>query len=677
MNKTSERCVGIVDSVSSPEVKAFLLDEAPSNVAISYGTFSLFPRINGYLVIPNETGLLVGITTWIGYNHVNVQNDVDLPKGTRMVYLSILGHIENTLTGKKFERGVFSLPTVGDQVLLPTEKELELINKLDSNASFEIGTSPLLANQPIKLPINELFGRHIAVLGNTGSGKSCTVAGLVRWSVEESERQCGHSPNSRYIILDPNGEYGHAFNDLNMEVIRYSVKEFDESFEQLRVPAWMWNSEEWASVFQASDKVQKPILREALRDLRSSNVLAENGKSPLIQLEKRLSYLHRSLKVAVTTQSFLSSDGKNNFGKELEQRIESLKILVPKLDEDLAKVVSAYVTVAEQVKDGKKKSFSKNGDLIQYYDPFNPSDIESLVEKIEAVIGTIGHNNDFTTDISEDDPVEFTVNDLASYIDTIAEGKSSAQFVDFMTVRIRSLLANTTLSPVIGDTQNISLLEWINSFLGSGNDKKGKICVIDLSLLPTNITHLIVSTISRLIFEALQRYRKHYGSVLPTILVMDEAHTFIHKINENASSSAELCTHVFERIAREGRKYGLGLIVSSQRPSELSATVLSQCNSFILHRIVNDRDQEMVKRLVPDNLGNLLNELPALPTQKAIILGSVVSVPALVEMRSLNLLYRPHSETPDFWKAWTESTGREIDWKEVVDEWQKKGNETM
>lgn len=211
--------------------------------------------------------------------------------------------------------------------------------------------------------------------------------------------------------------------------------------------------------------------------------------------------------------------------------------------------------------------------------------------------------------------------------------------------------------------------------MGNGREYKGKICIIDLSLLPTNIVHLIVATISRLIFEALQRYRKTNKKVLPTILVMEEAHTFIHRISENENSyTSQQCTKVFERIAREGRKYGLGLIVSSQRPAELSPTVLSQCNSFILHRIVNDRDQEMVRRLVPDNLGNMLNELPVLPTQTAIILGSAVSVPVMVEMRSLKDNQRPRSETPDFWNIWTSDSDEAVNWKPIVDEWQKRTN---
>lgn len=202
-------------------------------------------------------------------------------------------------------------------------------------------------------------------------------------------------------------------------------------------------------------------------------------------------------------------------------------------------------------------------------------------------------------------------------------------------------------------------------------DEKGKICVIDLSIVPAEIVHLVVAVVARLIFEAMQRYRKHYGQELPTLMVMEEAHTFIKKYSDDSGdySSNELCSKIFEKIAREGRKFGLGLVISSQRPSELSPTVLSQCNSYILHRIVNDKDQEMVKRLVPDTLGKLLDELPSLPTKKAIVLGAAVPIPTVVDIKDLPYGKRPKSDNPEFWRVWTRKNDRSTSWNEVVENW--------
>ncbi|MGH9204576.1 MAG: ATP-binding protein, partial [Vicinamibacterales bacterium] len=130
-----------------------------------------------------------------------------------------------------------------------------------------------------------------------------------------------------------------------------------------------------------------------------------------------------------------------------------------------------------------------------------------------------------------------------------------------------------------------------------------------------------------------------------------------------------LCRETFERIAREGRKFGVGLVLSSQRPSELSPTALAQCNTFLLHRIVNDQDQRLVAGLVPDNLRGLLRELPSLPSRQAILLGWAAPIPVLVEVKELAEEHRPRSEDPRYWDVWSGQELRSIDWKAVEDDW--------
>ena len=221
-------------------------------------------------------------------------------------------------------------------------------------------------------------------------------------------------------------------------------------------------------------------------------------------------------------------------------------------------------------------------------------------------------------------------------------------------MRIKTLLSDAKLKKVISPDNDITLEQWLDEYVCSNDPNNGAVTIIDLSLIPAEIVHIITAVIARMTLEALQRYRRaNNGKTLPMTLVMEEAHTFIRKHNENGEneSASVICTKVFEKIAREGRKFGLGLVLSSQRPSELSPTVLSQCNTFLLHRISNDRDQELVNKLVPDNLRGLLSELPSLPSQSAILLGWAAELPVLIRMNNLKKDYRPRSEDPNYWET--------------------------
>jgi len=231
-----------------------------------------------------------------------------------------------------------------------------------------------------------------------------------------------------------------------------------------------------------------------------------------------------------------------------------------------------------------------------------------------------------------------------------------------------------------GDSGAITLEQWLKDYVGGSDSTEDQLVVLDLSLVPTEVVHVVAAVTSRMIFESLQRYRKLNKVVLPTVLVMEEAHAFIRRYKDDIETydAATVCCQVFERIAREGRKFGLGLVLSSQRPSELSPTVLSQCNTFLLHRISNDRDQELVHRLVPDNLRGLLRELPSLPSQNAILLGWASELPVLVRIDDLPKTHQPRSDDPDFWSVWTgkDAEGnvveRKANWKPIADDWQGK-----
>jgi hypothetical protein len=374
--------------------------------------------------------------------------------------------------------------------------------------------------------------------------------------------------------------------------------------------------------------------------------------------------------------AFKGRYGRNEFSSLLNSINDDITEDLNKIiDSDIKTALGKLKYAIEIVLVSRKKSFEKDGEIIEYYQDFEKADIESTIKHFNDFLDVLG-GIEIITGPNEDSPVPFNEEDLPNHLERLSQEQNVQQYLDFMVMRIRTMLADGRMSSILSSSDSLSLEDWLKEYIGDDGAANGEIAIIDLSIVPQEILHIVVAVISRIVFEALQRYRRMYGETLPTVIVMEEAHNFIGRYFDDGSfSPARLCTESFERIAKEGRKFGLGLMLSSQRPSELSSTVLSQCNTFLLHRIVNDKDQELVKKLVPDSLGGLLNELPILPTRKAILLGWAAPLPILVEMKELQKDHRPHSHDPDFWKVWTNQIERKINWKEIADEWQLKTDE--
>jgi len=670
--------VGTVEYVSPNEIKVILDISAPQNTALNTGVPTLFPRINGFVLIPNENGALVGLISWLGVEHSQYPKRkgykdfdlIDLPFPLRKMSITPMGTLKQK--GKiedkyyELERGVYSFPSVGDSVTLPTDVQLKsIVENKEKNACVKIGTAPIAGIATVRINPDKFFGRHVAILGNTGSGKSCSVAGVIRWSLEEASQKLkeGDTLNTRFVILDPNGEYTDAFNDLNCEVKKFKVEisahEID-TFRELKVPAWLWNSYEWSSFLNASGRTQRPLLKQALRELKTNAV----DKTP-IKVGRAKRFLLTSLFSLQTdlnngASSYSGKPGKNEFGNKLNGLTHGLNFYATEINDPLKTEINTAFGVIEAIRLAK---FGGEYEGNPWYKDFTVVDVETIVNTLSEVLNN--HFPEVAVGSNEDNPIPFEVNEIANYIDSLAEKEGKLQYVDFLTMRIRTMLADSRMNSIILNDEQVTLEGWLENTIGG-------ISIIDLSIVPSDITHLLVSVISRVIFESLQRYRRNNNKLLPTNIVMEEAHNFIKRYNDGGEeiSASQLCTESFEKIAREGRKFGLSLTLSSQRPSELSPTVLSQCNTFLLHRIVNDRDQELVKRLVPDNIGGLLNELPILPTRKAILLGWATPIPILVEMNELKKEHRPKSEDPDFWDVWTRAKERDVDWKSLADDWQ-------
>lgn len=692
------RTIGSVEQVSADRIMTLLESDAPQATALNAGTPFGFPRINGYVLIPNESGAIACIISSVSIQRQHLQGKrssqqasdfVDLPFPSRLMELTPIGTLKSTSIGDdakyKVQRGVDVFPSVGAPVLLPTKEQLRAIvaGEDESEAGHVLlGHCPTADMAPVSVDPDKLFGRHLAILGNTGSGKSCSVAGLIRWSLEAARKErlsrdkdCNR-PNARFIVLDPNGEYSGAFKDQDVRVFQVGGED-QKKGGMLRVPPWLWNGKEWAAFTEAASGAQRPILFEALRRLRA-------GLGPPDKFETKVKgrvMRHKSsLKVAIEAGDLQKAGRREGFADNLLKIHKDFVDLTedPKCEDEVLKkklknIADSAKRIEEEGRSGPKENTGS-----YWHNNFSEADIEEIVNDLQEIAGMLGLPGELPA-TDENAPIEFPIEQLPEYIEALAADhtvRDMAQFVETLNIRIRGLLHNEVLSSVFQtqSSPSMTLEEWLTDYIGDNEAENGTVAVVDLSLVPTEDIHIIVSVLARMIFEASQRYRRENDCSLPTTLVLEEAHTFIHRglTSESASPASRACAEVFEKIAREGRKFGLGLVLASQSPSEIAPTVLSQCNTFLLHRLAKDSDQNLVNRLVPDSLGMLLRELPSLPTRRAILLGWAAPAPILVEIQEIPEDHRPHSPDPAFWGVWIGEEERPIAWEPIVRKWQRK-----
>ena len=665
--------IGNVEYISPERIEVQLDIESPDSIALNTGMPRNFPRINGYVMIPVDLGFVVGQVSWITiqrspYPKRNGFQDfglIDLPFPLRKMELQPVGTLVATEIGFKFKRGLETFPSVGDIVILPTEDQLKSIIESGDNRRVYIGNSPLVGNAKVMIDPDKLFGRHLAVLGNTGSGKSCSVAGLIRWSLEsasDSKEQKDSSVNSRFIVLDPNGEYSKAFADKKDGKIYSVTVEEGDGRKQLQVPLWFWNTDEWCGFTKASPKTHRTTIVHALKSVRSG--VSSEGFSKEIELANYMRVIIQAVEISVKDGTPFLSKPAFGFHNRLIKWSDDFTIDGEYED----KLKEAINNLNDKITAFKTKR-TGTGFIDYTYSRQEVKDLLALMG--DVYLTAVGKEEDFLP-IDEDSPIPYTGEDFVRSIEANAEVLNTTDYVVTLIPRIKALLSDVRVKRVIDDT-TLDLSSWLSDYIGK--DNKESLTIIDLSLLPSDVTSIITAVIARMVFEAQQRYLKHNKTCLPTVLVMEEAHYFVKRYNDDAENTGPTtqCCKVFEKIAREGRKFGLGLVLSSQRPSELSPTVLSQCNSFLLHRVSNDRDQELVHRLLPDNMRGILRELPSLPSQYAVLLGWATELPVMVKMRTLPETQRPQSDDPDYWDVWTGKKERRIDWKTVADEWQSKG----
>lgn len=439
--------IGSVDFVSPDEIKVVLDLDAPSDVALNSGVPRPFPRINSYVLIAGEGGYLVSQIEWITIERSQFPKRrgmqdfgiLDLPYPLRKMSVIPLGVLKENIgaTAEEviydFVRGIEVFPTVGDPVLIPTQTQLKAIVESGSNRRVNIGISPQAGNAVVSVDPDRLFGRHLAVLGNTGSGKSCSVAGLLRWSVESARKEKGQrqgqgqekeqaippDPNTRFIVLDPNGEYTRSFEGLANVRVYGAEKNEEQGIEQLTVPVWLWNTAEWVAFTQASGKAQKPTLVQALRCVRDGQVEFYQSNSLAMR---------RYLRTLVTI-SMLEKDAGSPWGRFPHNKNFYLKLQSWRKGLDLSDTFSEEEKDAQNTLNNFIDSLldARSGQYPQY--DFTKAEIDQLIVLLRNAHQAFGGAETDVLPIDADIPRHFTGEDFLRSIEANAEMMGTSDYV--------------------------------------------------------------------------------------------------------------------------------------------------------------------------------------------------------------------------------------------------------
>lgn len=278
----------------------------------------------------------------------------------------------------------------------------------------------------------------------------------------------------------------------------------------------------------------------------------------------------------------------------------------------------------------------------------------------EVTLGT--SHDDVKATFTVDSPIPYKLDDLLTRLETDnttkgvgKTGPVKGEWEGRLTRFISRLQAKTEdrrygfmFKPPDTALQYDWLAKQISSLLAPGSGKHG-IKIVDFSEVPSDVLPVVTGVFARLLYDV--QFWMEPEKRTPFVFVCDEAHLYL-PVKEDADAVEKQALYCFERIAKEGRKYGVSLLVVSQRPSDVSRTILSQCNNFLILRLTNDRDQNVVRRLIPDSLAGVLDGLPLLDTGEALLLGDAILLPARIRLNRPTI--EPLSQTLEFWKEWGE-----------------------
>jgi len=533
------------------------------------------------------------------------------------ILINLLGQLEND----NFVFGVIRKPSFKAKVSLVEKDLISKIISIDNyheNQDLYIGNSPLYKDVKIGVNINSFFSSHFAIFGSTGSGKSCSVARIIQNLFSKTN---SIPYRASLFIFDAYGEYHTAFSELHNIVPQINFKKYTTNLgindsELLRIPLWLLGVDDIALLLDVEKTSQLPIVEKALKLL---NVFARKEEE-VIQAKNDI--------IARAILDILVS------GRP-----------APQIRDQIISVLSSHNTS------------ELNLDTVIYQPGYSRPlkqclliDSTGKIRDMELIMNFI---EKFLTEDYElsfpDGSYKYTLKDLQDAFDfaLISEGTLNSNKVydemNVLRVRLHSLV-NSDYNVYFDYPEYIDKASYIKQLLTAPNGKKAQIINFNINYIDDRLAKTITKIYSKLLFDYAKGVDKRAS--LPFHIILEEAHRYV----QNDSDIDVLGYNIFERITKEGRKYGVVLGLISQRPSELSETSLSQCSNFLIFKMLHPTDVEYIREMVPNITNDIVKRLRILQPGNCIAFGSAFKVPVLIKMEMPNPA--PSSSNCDISNIW-------------------------
>lgn len=575
--------IGQVASVSGGIVRVRLREDMPTTLVMIQGESYRVGQIGAFFRIPLGYTQLYAVCTQVGADAAPTNIDetnrgraletssTERLSGYRWMTVALFGES----IGAQFERGVGQYPTVGDEVHIVTNEDLQVIYGWSQSKKGTVSVGAIAAASGISADLNVagLVSRHCAIVGSTGAGKSNLVTVLLDTIAN------GAFPSARVIVIDPHGEYSTALGD-KARVFRIRPNEKLKE-HHLRVPFWALPFDELQMMTLGGlQPNHEAAIREQVLDLKTSSAAMLRTPPP---------------------SETLTADTPVPFSiKRLWYELDQVERKTFKTTGANQKEEEAYP--AEQV--GNPDTLTH--DRYPIASPYNQPPYKNNRKR------NIERHLDLMRSRLRDGRFAFLFSPGGGY-EPDHDGRITSDLDDLVH-------------------------DWV------GHDRQ--ITIFDVSGLPSEILSTIVGTMLRVVYDTLfwGQDLSVGGRQQPLLVVIDEAHLFLPE-GGNTPAHRTLST-----IAKEGRKYGVGLTLVTQRPSEIDSSVLSQCGSMIALRVTNSADRAKVSAALPDDLGGLADLLPSLRTGEGLFLGEAMAIPSRVRVRKA--LNKPVGDDPKLPETW-------------------------